>query len=178
MPRPIPRRFTLLDAMALIVALAIGLALARAWFVAIEGGVDEDEQIRPGLATFLLLPFAPTLVLLRLRRPRPRLQRLARQPGFQASLAACTATAYLAVRYGYCALLYWRDHINWYPAVFEVRGLAITAVSVIVAWVALAAHGIRAEAGWLDRTGRVLGGSWIAAWAILDVWPAWTFFTL
>ncbi|OJW22268.1 MAG: hypothetical protein BGO49_07225 [Planctomycetales bacterium 71-10] len=90
------RRFSTFDLMILVAAAAVGLWLKRhsapyLWpggpkygpespvYVAWEGALE--------LSPFLI-PLAPTLVVLHLRRPRPSLRRLSIRPGFAACLAA------------------------------------------------------------------------------------------
>ena len=109
------QRFTLLDAMVLLAALALGLALMRG-YTREWGRIRYSPQILPGgwgarpwdtrdwiawaaqtslnRFTFLmplLATLTATVLLLRLRPPRPRLSLLLRQPGIVAAAAATTA---------------------------------------------------------------------------------------
>lgn len=95
------RRISTFDLMILVAAAAIGVWLNRhsppyLW----PGG----PRYGPGSAVFLiwgwtleifpfLIPLAPTLVVLHLRRPRPSLRRLSLRPGFAACLAATLGLA-------------------------------------------------------------------------------------
>ena len=96
------------------------------------------------------------LLIIRLRRPRPNLRRLARQPGWSASCAAATGIVTGIVMaaigvHGRYGIQYYFDLIP-YPI-----GIAVAAV-----WLHLATSGRwRNEPGWIDRTGRVLGVAWL-----------------
>jgi hypothetical protein len=119
------------------------------------------------------------LFVLSLRRPRPRLRRLARQPGF----VACGAvTLVAAIRLlGFFTLLA-RTIGN--PRTFLTLSLGVLnafsvtgsynsayfaasafglSVAVAAAWLLLSVSGRwRSEPAWLDRAGRCLGAYWIA----------------
>jgi hypothetical protein len=95
------RTCTILDATILVAATAVGLAIVRAfvadgWFFRQEFPISHinfmtqcaNEASLPFLASWTLC-----FLILRLRRPRPRLRRLARQPG----MAACSAAALLLI---------------------------------------------------------------------------------
>lgn len=95
------RRISTFDLLILVAAVAVGLWLKHhsppyLW----PGGPDHG----PGSAVFriwgwtlevfpFLIPLAPTLVVLHLRRPRPSLRRLSLRPGFTACLAATIGVA-------------------------------------------------------------------------------------
>src|SRR5690242_18723380 len=108
MPTDAPRRrFTLLDGMTLIAATALAIAWERPFLPRIvqnfrrftswtawetwEGGVMTLMTLLPFVALWTL-----ALILLRLRRPRPALRRLARQPGATACLTAAIGLAVAA----------------------------------------------------------------------------------
>ena len=85
MPVPPARPFTLLDAMAFMAATAVGLALAR-WVDPSPGGpLRHWFWFWGGPASCIAVAWGLLLLLFRLRSPRPRWRRLARQPGFVAS---------------------------------------------------------------------------------------------
>jgi hypothetical protein len=120
----------------------------------------------PGLAGLSI-----AVLGLRLRRPRPGLRRLARQPGF----VACTAAAIvLGIRMANLASVagvitldspgssFWgeifddgmRDSLGSIPS--------DVGCAVAVAWTIQGLGGRwRPEPSWIDRTGRVLGALWI-----------------
>jgi hypothetical protein len=93
--------FTILDATILVAATAVGLAILRlfvadGWFFRQEFPISHinfiaqcaNEACLPLLASWTLC-----FLILRLRRPRPRLRRLARQPG----MAGCSAAALVLI---------------------------------------------------------------------------------
>jgi hypothetical protein len=117
MSSPSPRPFTLLDAMVLVAATAIGLGALRA---AVGDFTELRQQLREslssasqtpvgwsplswaivsgyGLVATAMVPFCwawtVALVILRQRRPRPPRRRMGRQPG----ALACSAAALLLV---------------------------------------------------------------------------------
>ena len=104
-----------------------------------------------------LLFLSPTLLWLRIRKPRPNWGNLMRQPG----TIACTGgmlTALLAPLWG--ALV----GGSWFVLSFGI---------VPISWLILgASRQWRFEASWLDRAGRMIGIGWIAAaaYAFLYVW--------
>src|SRR3954453_6913158 len=92
----VPRRFTLLDAMVVIAAIAVGLLpipfLLDVWTFSLAGSpywrfLLLCGSMVDGMLCSFALTLGPALLALRLRRPRPRLRRVFRQPG----TAACTA---------------------------------------------------------------------------------------
>lgn len=189
MPTPRCRPFTVSDGMILTAAAAVGI-----WLILLydrEGGSSwlgmmhhlaraaTYRDLRYGLLEFapyaqhLLLPLGFALVVVRLRRPRPSLRRLAHQPGFAACFAALLV-AFVSIigslfsmaeravlGDGYLppspeifiySLLY---DLLAYP--YPAPGAAVTAV-----WgVMLAGSMCRREPGWIDRAGRAVGACWL-----------------
>jgi hypothetical protein len=97
------------------------------------------------------------LLVIRLRRPRPRFRRLNRQPGFVACVAAgltlllCGATSLPLLAHGKD----WVSFISYAPEV---------CFAVVGAWLALALAGRwHTEPGWIDRMGLAVGVLWIAS---------------
>jgi len=99
--RPKSRPFTLGDAMILIIALALGLAIARPGIILIAeamrtvshkqfrslaGAVSLGRFLNIVLLNFLFF-LLPAFLILRLKRPRPPMRSMIGQPGF----AACAA---------------------------------------------------------------------------------------
>jgi hypothetical protein len=121
-----------------------------------------------------------------LRRPRPALRRLVRQPGFVAAGAVALVAAIrlagfftLIVRtignpYQTMGLQFFQTFALtvWYrgpvsagtiynPAYFASSAFG-TSTAVVAAWLLLAVSGRwRSEPGWLDRLGRGLGAFWV-----------------
>ncbi len=125
------------------------------------------------LASPFLLGWTLALIPARLRRPRPSLARLSRQPGAVACLAAAAAVvASLATwallllpgSLGYVIVsrsLEGRLFPNEYWA--YVYGLTAIGHAVFAAWAVLLLSGRwRAEPSWIDRAGRAFGLAWIA----------------
>jgi len=119
----------------------------------------------------LTLPFFAmwtlALIPIRLRFPRPRLRRLARQPGMRATCAVGMAFFFLVVQFG-ILLFVFSPHVN-YPIWGDVAFLmysvvpTIPGLAVLLSWMTLFLFGRwRAEPSWVDRLGRVLGAYWIA----------------
>ena len=170
------RRFNLGDAMILVAASALGLALARMYlprFFPSFGGVAFGQLIgsTPWSATLsrsdvlvtilvmvlgasILFTLCGTLAFLivRLRRPRPPLRDVALQPG----VVACWA-----ILIAFC--------------VEQVApSLLVYPVAIPLAWAALAMSGRwRPEPGWIDRLGRLLGICWIATGLLATVLIHW-----
>jgi hypothetical protein len=199
-----PRPPTILDGIIFVAAIAVALAIGRG-----KSGVPADPfELNPptpsagrvalGFVQTGILwtkPFAisvtATLVILRMIPPRPRLRRIARQPGFIACAAAVIAMAVrLAEAVLYCIMGYLtrsssamrlpappfarRDDSDWlnptgrilYDAlVDDFPGIQpwMIAVAIVAAWFVLWANGKwRPEPSWLDRLGRLMGAYWIA----------------
>lgn len=197
-PRPpSARRFTLLDGMILVASVAAGLGVLRAF----SGEGEWDFLVTPSLwsrdlldvlAADLIVMLAPPAVsvtlavlALRLRQPRPTWRRLVRQPGLMAGLALVAAWAVVGIftalhvtSLGGVVVLangggvgpgdspgYWLEVFSEFAAVFG--GFAVASC-----WATLAVgRRWRAEAGWGDRLGRLVGVGWIAmALAVAYEW--------
>jgi hypothetical protein len=169
--RPKPRPFTLGDAMILIIALALGLALARPDIRSIAHGTYSvpHSAIRTqtgvvqlgGLYNLVVLSFLffllPAFLILRLKRPRPRLRSTMGQPGF----AACAAP--FAVYVG-ALLLSALAPSGAGQRVFEIAVQVLLAAAVPLAWVSLiATRRWDPEPSWIDRLGRSLGALWMVS---------------
>jgi hypothetical protein len=197
MPTAQTRKCTLLDAMALVAATAIGLGLTRAYSLEVLNNNLEPYPLVPRILLTIwawILAIFPIPVLwsialfgLFLRRPRPPLRRLVRQPGF---VAAASVTLVAAVRLAGFATLVARTFGNQFntlvPSVFDALTVTVTyrgpmkiatiynsayfatsafgiSMAVSAAWLLLAASGRwRLEPKWLDRVGCCLGTFWIA----------------
>jgi hypothetical protein len=179
--RPANRRFTLLDAMILLVGFAIGIS-----FIILYGKIN--NYIQDGtfpnnygfyallddwsgfriVKTSLLLPvlmieaLAPALLLLRLFRPRPRFPRLLCQPGATACLAtfvvmACRGVA-MIIRVASGGDYSLRGGFIDFSADLQKT----VPYAVATAWLLLAL-GRRwcPEPSWIDRVGRLIGAFWI-----------------
>ncbi len=210
------RRFTLLDAMVLLAATAVGLAVVvrdaetdlgdnvlarvgdsighyRAVIPVSPETVGWDAesvaiQIPRGLMLMppMLAAWSMGLLGLRFVSPRPRRRRMAVEAGVLACLAGAMAvgivTAWRLVWF-LTEVLYGE---GWgYPWAYSwlyqapAGSTRLVAFSVLVAWTALAWGGLwRRSRDWIERSGRVIGGLWIAAYLgdtvneyIYYMWP-------
>lgn len=174
-----PRKFTILDGMILVAALACGFALRRVeagagQFVGAFGpdnwlGRNAQEPIHAVVP--FLTAMTPAVVLMRLRRPRPRLRIVARQPGMAACCAAIIPLAMTLielVRENWRLASSARDPFDWLASAFLLtEGGAMTGLWVLAAWAALAMGGRRRpERGWIDRLGRLVGLGWLLVLAV------------
>jgi hypothetical protein len=170
------RTFTVFDAMVLIAATAVALAVIRviAWD-------NRNEDLGPkspigilvqaNRLNQLFIPIALTLsvalIFLRMLRPRPRLWRVFRQPG----AAACTAVTIhlissLFIMLGLLGPYYLIPHVGGRlnsPAFFLVGFFLFSVyflpgVTVAAVWMILRLSGAwRPEPSWIDAAGRAFG---------------------
>jgi hypothetical protein len=146
------RRITLLDGMILFAALAVWFGMLVLSFLVLGVGYRPTPQgwpwkefLVPFNSISLVVLLTPVFLLMRLRRPRPRLVELAWQPG----MMACT----LAVVLVPLSLLGWVAGLDWYRWLLPA--------AILGGWAAAAATGrLRPEPSWIDRFGRVLGVGW------------------
>lgn len=118
-----------------------------------------------GLAPRYIALSMVCLLAMRLRRPRPNLRSLSRQPGAVACAAAAAATA----AGGIIVLTMLLRGDDWrflqdHPEASHPWQIVQSPVSIAVpsAWFMLAWSGRwRSEPTWIDRMGRVLGAYWI-----------------
>ncbi len=196
------RQLNILDAMVLIAATALGLALLG---FSVGGLGVIREQVKEsldfsgpvphnwprwvwtivtwyGLIVEVSFPFCASwtiaILALRVRRPRPSMRRLLRQPGTVACYSA--AIFLLPALLGSICLLassYFAFDISFDSPEWQ-RGLALCFIflpslpgsAVLSSWVTLRLVGRwRSEASWIDRVGRLLGAYWIAA-ILLPLW--------
>jgi hypothetical protein len=179
------RRFSISDAMLLIAASAVSFVIVRAFVI---GSLSREPGWSHYLAMVLggLISWTPATLFLRLRRPRPTLRRLARQPGFAASLAGTSIIAIGGLAIAILALVrvVHRGAIagivlpigarvpiptpdpRWWLGVVLHFG-ALVGPAIIGAWLLLAISGRRRPAkGWIDPLGRILGILWIVLFVI------------
>lgn len=175
------RPFTIADGMILVVATASGLALARAgpteWMNwAGTGWFGKVRRLLHGQATLFAAMMSLGLIAVRLRRPRPRLIRVMRQPGMAASCAAAVALIVTAWAWTWFDVITsggWsaKESIARYSRIHGAKfGPAVAA-----AWLGLLIAGRwRPERSWIDRAGIALGLFWLVS--LLFAWPAemWT----
>jgi hypothetical protein len=167
------RRFTILDAMILVAATALGFWLARSKILH-DAAVSPRTGRYPwqtwSAASFLVIEGVTLgVVAIRLLPPRPPLRRLARQPGFLAvftvamNLAAGTAVVardWLNVPNSGPGLLEWLGMYLHFPGVYLSVAFAVT-----LAWAIGGLQGLRwTRPDWIERAGRWLGIAWLIYW--------------
>jgi hypothetical protein len=173
---PCDRRFTMRDAMILVASAGAGLAILAPLQ---EGPLKVWPQWSVYLAYYNigLLALTPTALTLRLIGPRPLMHRLARQPGFAASVAGSTILALGVLATGILTLVRLiKDDLG--PSSppplnpMEWAGIVlyftpIVGPSILATWVMLAVSGHRRPvASWLDYLGRGIGVGWIILFVI------------
>jgi hypothetical protein len=163
--RPTGRPLSLADAMIFVIALGLGLALARPAILLIADAVRSDPRWRfetlPGavslgrMLNIVLLNFLffllPAFLIVRLRRPRPTLRSLICQPGFVAC-AAPVAIVLMGV------LLVLIPLSGLAGQVIEIGAQVLLVVAAPLGWILLiATRRWNPEPSWIDRLGRILG---------------------
>jgi hypothetical protein len=166
-----PRRFTLQDVMILVAVTAFAIAVARvAWEATIrafQGDSRNQERAIPDAFGWFALIESVGLIPLFLRRPRPPLRRVARQPGMVASVAVASTFGVLAANELAVAVGAWLlsrpnflqlHHVLWHLGSPIVIGPAVATcwLSLVLTW------GWRPESNWPDRLGRFWGVVWVA----------------
>lgn len=187
------RRFSIADAMLLVAGTAVGIVWTKYWLL---WSRDSYEAGLAGLTRFAqhfrlarwltealsccILSLSGAWMAVRLRKPRPSIRQLSRQPGFVAATAALAAFAvntffhiadwmtgiiqvFDAPRW---SLMWWKD--VW------ANSLALNPQSfcapVAVAWLLLAIRGRwRREPGWIDKMGIALGSYWLLIPPLISV---------
>jgi hypothetical protein len=194
MPAPLRRTFTILDAMVLLGAAAVGLLVAKQCEhfygvsivtvaqtdpkskVALSGPLGLQAPLGPwgakvvhwGVWSALVLSAcSPALLVLRLLPPRPRGRRLFRQPGAVACAAATAALVAVSV-----SRAFFVPNMPSYPGLVLFRWGWVASysagIAVGAAWMTLALGGRwRPDPSWIDRCGRALGAGWVAVAACI-----------
>lgn len=163
-PARMRRGFTLADGMIYIAATAIGLSITREWNNLPAGSLHQIALGLPLLATWSVATF-----LVCLRKPRPDLRRLGRQPG---AVACAIATVFLVVfvilvpTIGPVPGSQRRFYLGgatapWWVGFLYRDSVAIGA-AIAGAWLSRAFAGLRRpDPSWIDRLGRLLGVVWV-----------------
>ena len=163
--RPSLRPFGVADAMIFVIAIGLGLALARPAIVLIADAVRSDPgwrfQTMSGavslgrMLNIVLLNFLffliPAFLIVRLRRPRAALRSMISQPGF----AACVTPVIVVLAATPLSLL----PLSGLPGqAIEIMVQVALVVAPPLTWVFLiATRRWNPEPSWIDRLGRVLG---------------------
>jgi hypothetical protein len=171
-----PRSFTLFDAIVSVAAMGLALAFARLSLIYMWSNLRTipiggpagwagvwtylrtrtDVTVSIVMFTFswldsLLLCWTLAYVIMRLRKPRPPLRRLVRQPG----MVACEVWL-LGMFLGICL------QVEAYPLLAPIAVVS-TGFAIPTTWAILALRGRwDTEPSWIDRLGRGLGVCWSA----------------
>jgi hypothetical protein len=178
--------------MGLVLATAVGFALMRIdgersmRYEEIASLFDPSTELESSRQSFdaisygvrgiqpLLFTWTLAILLFRLRRPRPPLCRLARQPGFAAS-SGVTLVSLIFFLGAMISCLHWPSRLSfgwhcvtWYFSYIFDDSLAACGAAVAATWAVMAlGRTLRLEASWIDRAGRFLGIAWLVMLALL-----------
>jgi hypothetical protein len=163
------RRLSVLDAMILVAATAMGLAGIRACSPAFYSYQYTPITPPPWLNWLAVvlsnwafyvspLPAAWTLaaMVLRLRSPRPPMRRLMRQPGAVAVLAATMLVLIGVVHY-----LLDLHNPSLHDIPYQYTSFSLGCGVGSAWWILALGKRWRAEPSWIDRFGRALGAYWV-----------------
>jgi hypothetical protein len=169
------RRFRLSDAIVLVAALAISMAIHRTYWTLLhyhppQAAFDPRWLISEivGASTIYVLILALTLVILARVSPRPHREVLAIRPGFMACLVLLAASAPMAI-------LSPMSDLGEMPGLpFDILTVRTIRKVFIVGGIAVAscwftmAMGRRwaPEPSWIDRLGRIIGLYAISAYPL------------
>lgn len=176
------RRFTIADGMILVAAAAVATVLSRDYVASTYTvyrtmAVDRLLTVVEGPTTCIASAVLLALIPIRLRRPRPGLRRLVRQPGFAASCATAAALTVGLVQ-GANLVAFRTVSPRWGTWPFQqlwTIGAGPCPSAIAGAWLILALNGRwRAERGWIDRTGRIAAAVWIF-WFLIYLLETWLF---
>jgi len=173
------RKFTLIDAIVLIAATAIGLVPIRyayaSGFFSVSAEVSAYEWYwlfavgSYPVVVPILVAWSFALCALRLLQPRPRLRRLFRQPGMAATSAILLTLLLTVLKLcGSCGLnnliydqiIKTSDERIVFETLYVVTSTQLSALcdTVLAIWMVLSlARFWRPEPSWIDRAGRALG---------------------
>jgi hypothetical protein len=188
MPAPGSRSFRVWDVLVLVGATALALG----WF---RDEIFNPYPLNPEIPTIgpwlgrlypLVLAWSLAVLVLRLQRPRARMVRLARQPGFVACALVAGTMACRAVGLGLRGVtdslwvigrpLHWsnllRVDVEW-ELFWPNSHPWSERIGLVIAWawlVQVLSGCFRPEPSWIDRAGRVLGVLWIVKLVLSWIW--------
>ncbi len=182
------RKFTILDSMILVAAVACGFALHRAASSVIAsepkwvGPIPQQPPVVVYLRQVmewgypLLVPLTLAVLVMRLRRPRPRWRRLLRQPGMAACCAAVVPIVLSLVGLGRLIWILEPPEPSFtltsrrvysivvVPPIGEIFGAMECNIGLWVlgaCLILILARRWRSERSAIDRLGRIVGIGWI-----------------
>jgi hypothetical protein len=166
------RRFSISDVMILVAAAALGTLILRSYIPGFSSQLGYLPTIAPdpwgvwrahawlhGPGSCFVVPWMAAMIVIRLRRPRPRVVRS--QPGF---IACVAVMASLLPGLAWFATIHHRPGFQRAQGFEQAWAIATqwTDTAVLGAWFALfLARRWRPEPSWIDRMGRALGLYWI-----------------
>lgn len=177
---PVCRPFGIADGMILIAALFAALAWDRPRVLDPLLGISEPASYSwwpaeeaasvTALVLQLLVVASPTVLMLRLRRPRPPWSLLRKQPGAVACALASVASTAIGLMVLVSHLTSGRPAgVAWRQAAEDLKpdklmvAASLIGMAVLMAWIVMKAkRQWQPEASWMDRLGRILGTGWIA----------------
>ncbi len=173
------RKFTILEMLVMIAAVAVGLAWSRyyeryvnwEWHLIAPDDEPSHQCVEivkwwvDGLSYCLVVVSISLFILRVVARPRRRIRHLARSPGLVAG-GAVLLTVTLDILYALFGFMVSLREGPFYDSFCEFTYLTISdrnpGLAVAVAWTLLASSARwRREAGWLDGMGIILGAIWI-----------------
>jgi hypothetical protein len=160
------RRFSIIDAMILVGATALGLSVVRSWAgpVYFTPGTSFSGKLTASMVvlTSVCLYWSIAILVISLRHPRAPLKLLCRQPGQAACLAVVLASLFILIN-NLPVVLHFRRSTRFFSSATDLLLAASTtthqlAASIVVAWTVLVLSGNwSAVSGWIDRLGRTVG---------------------
>jgi hypothetical protein len=168
------RRFGVLDGMILVAGSAVGIFLGPKALPESHGDMCwvYDLVVFSG---FVVMLSSVLMLIFRLRQPRPPMRRVANQPGFAACFAMVTIQMALIAGEAIDESCFrwfnagsarrdWSDVLN-----FVLGNNFVLSWAVIIPWSLLViGRRWRAERGWIDGIGQLIGYAWIA-WGLLGL---------
>lgn len=166
------RGMTLADLMILVTAAGAALWVLRVLLREFRESGSATPTLTAGMQIWIWVmrsvPFlaaaGPALLLIRLQRPRPRRRRVFRLPGTVACLVVtlCGSLSVLS-----SAARLWVGSTSVSAC---VNSLSTLGREVLVVWLALGLAGVwRPAPDWIDRSGRAIGVTLIAIYALVLV---------
>jgi hypothetical protein len=178
LPNDSTRRFTLVDAMILIAAAAIGLASARSMPLLRPSSSLPRANLQRALSTVTygssiafptVMAFTVATLALRSRRPRPRLRKILREPGAVGCTAATFSLLLTLIMLTPTSIFVAGNSPSigmWLVDVW-IQAPRVTGSVVASVWFVQALSGRwRAGREWIDRLGRVVASCWLLALAL------------
>lgn len=169
------RRFTIIDGMVLVSAIAVGLGLVRLgrWSIIVPRGMGARNWFAalvgwPIAAAPCVLMVSAALLALRFVGPRPPRRRIFRRPGAMACLSAVVTPITSGwPLWAVMEALGWHSGDPGWETIVIIQVLQCGA-GVVVSWLVLKLAGLRcARRDWIDRAGIAVGCYWIVACLIL-----------